>query len=86
MLTHTHTYKRSSGKETLLCSVGPGKHYITVNLLLIIKILFQFNGGLGLSVMSLMTLFKLVTSCGSVVHILTMQMCVCVCVIYAVYL
>lgn len=78
MLTHTHKYKWYSGKETL-CSVGPGKH-ITVNLLLIIKILFQFNGGLGLSVMSLMTLFKLVTSCGSVVHILTMQMRVCVCV------
>ena len=53
--------------------MGPRKHYITVNLILIIKILFQFNCGLGSSVLSLMTLFKLVTNCGSVIHILNMH-------------
>lgn len=53
--------------------MGPRKHYITVNLILIIKILFQFNCGLSnlTSVLSLMTSFKLVTSCGSVIYILT---------------
>lgn len=49
--THPQTCKVQ--QQEALCSLGPGKH-IAVNLILIVKILFQFNHGF-------MTFFKVVT-------------------------